>query len=239
MTSETGGASDRSFEQEINILNENGMDGYSVVASALEKIGEERKWNFQKTRGTAIVELQKLPIEDILTSELVLLHMQGANPKYDLELQSHFSLLGLSEEQGKKFIASDLEALSKKDKNIKGLNTEGKVDQMELIYAMPHASSSVEHLTMSELIAFLDVADYARTYQHEFLPDQAMRDIGLILSNDGPVAKESKKRTEKIGITKKQLDIFGKNESLILHRTKAGYKNVERSWTPQSIVVQK
>jgi hypothetical protein len=226
------------FKQEIDILNENGIDGYKAIADALEKLGEEKKWNFAKSRDASIVDLRTLPVEDILTSELVQLGpMLGANPKYDLELKLRFALLGLTEEQGRKFIASDLGAMSRKDNGHRDLSAKGKVDQMELIYAMPRASSSVDHLTMSELIGLLDVADYARTYQHEYLPDQAMKDIGLVLSSDGPVAKESKKRMEEMGITKRQLDIFGKNESLILHRAKAGYKDVEKSWTPQSVIM--
>lgn len=198
---------------------------------------------FKATREGRIIELKTLPVQDILTSELVQLSASGDNSKYEQELQHRFSLLGLTDKQQKMFIDLDLFALEKKDPRIreKALAIGYYILAPTTVESLPDPNSCLT----SELIMITDDAEVAGVEGgYEWLSDEALKALNhvigkhfdeekqdWILDENGPYMKELERRFDLIGLEEWQRILFIKNEGLIAARAKWGDKFSEMSWT--------
>jgi hypothetical protein len=219
------------FSQEEEILKRYGIK--IDIKETLEKIAEEKSWRFDITRGAALINLRNIPTEDVLTSELIQMWATpGVDRKYGAELEYRFSLLGLTDDQKKAFLASDLKALSKKDPHIAGQALSTNRWDFSSINNLP----KVDSCTASELVSVIDAANAAWTYDHEWVSDDSIGAIGLAMSANGQFHKDLMKRFNLMGLVERQWRSFIKNECLITSRAKWGYKPSEKSWTPDSMV---
>ncbi len=209
-----------------------GKDVRSVIAQIL--IQQDRRPPYQ-TRVGEHINLKELPINDLLTSELVQL-TQGKpdeSPNHWLELERRLKLLELTGEQQHKFVDIDLQALTSNPRHIIG------VDIAPLHYIM--TTTSVEdlpkpiHCSTSELIAIVEDARAAQARDHEWLPDSALEAMHVILTPGGQYEQEFQRRINVIGLQQWQYYSFAKSEQWLLARAKWGYDQ-RASWTPQTLV---
>lgn len=212
----------------------NGKDVRNVIAQIL--IQQDRRPPYQ-TRAGEQIDLKELPINDLLTSELIQL-TQGKldeSPNHWLELERRLKLLELTDEQQHKFVNIDLQALASNPRHIIGVET------APLHYIM--TATSVDdlpkpmHCSTSELIAIVDDARAARARDHEWLPDPALEAMDVILTPGGQYEQEFQRRIDLIGLQKWQYYSFAKSEQWLLTRAKWGYDQ-RPSWTAETLVRQ-
>lgn len=225
------------------------LEGVGInVEGAIEKVLEEKEWQFEVTRGKQLIELKSLPTPDILTSELVqLCALPGDNSEYSQELQRRLSLLELTNKQKEMFIALDLEALGKKDPQFRqeALAVGYHILDSTTIETLPNPSSCLT----SELIMVVDDANATLFRDHHWLSDEVAAAVyfargefrfdkektGWVLDKKGPYIEESERRFDLIGLEEWQRRSFVRNECLITGRAKWGYRPEQKSWTPESM----
>jgi hypothetical protein len=219
-------------QTEKDVLAEMGIGVDDAVERVLyEKIEAEAKLS----RKAPLLDLKRLPIEDLMTSELSLMAgAENSDSKYKAELERRLALLGLTQEQVNQFVAIDEAAIQKKDPHIRmeGIGISTYFFANTTIESLP----PVDTCMTSELVAIVDDANSAFTRDHHWLSDTAFAAVGMACGrfSKSQYLEEFQRRFDEMGLSQEQRGLFIRNECLISEREKWGYNPSQRSWDSAS-----
>lgn len=186
------------------------------------------------SRKDRLLDLKKLAIEDLLTSELCYLSgLPGANPAYREELERRLALLGLTPEQAQEFTLIDQEALERKDphQRAEGVGVSIYVFGDTTMESLP----SPDQCLTSELVAIIDDAGAAIARDHTWLPPEAYAAAAYAsgsFTGQSPYNDELVARFSRMGLGEDKFGPFIRDECLILGREKWGDEPEQMSWDP-------
>lgn len=215
------------------------LGGDSIVDKALKPIiTEQVKGEEGEKQKKAAVSIEGLPLADCMTSELIVLHRQFKDNKYQEELQRRFDLLGLTDEQRELFEKSEMERI--KDRPFPALYPTGLTRHYFLMQGVGIEDiPTPEQCLSSELFAIFDDAHAASVRDHHWLPERTMNAVKEVLggNKESPYFVEYDRRVEEWGWTALQISSFNKNEMLILWRVK--WRNYgTKTWRKETMVTQ-
>jgi len=217
-------------EDALDALRSIGIDPEHGVESVLiDRFAREA----YLTRKDPLLDLKSLPLQDLLTSELVLLQDQSEPAKHTAELERRLNLLGLDQDQVQGYISLDQQALGKKDPHVLA---EGTGVSLYITYeTTPKLLPTPDSLLTSELVAIMDDANAAIARDHHGLPGPAFSAAAEVSgwgSGKTRYHEELVKRLQEIGLDEIGIGLFIRNESLILERERWGYNPEQMSWDP-------
>lgn len=216
-------------EDALDVLRGMGMDPEHAVESVLIEQFAARAY---LTRKDPLLDLKSLPLQDLLTSELVVL-MQGQTKGGErrAELERRLAFLGLGPDQIQRYISLDQEALGRKDPHVLAEGT--GISLYITTETTPETLPSPESLLTSELVAIIDDASAAIARDHHVM-------VGLAFSAAAEVSgwgtgksrfhDELLRRLHELSLDETGVGLFIRNESLILERERWGYEPEQMSW---------
>ena len=209
----------------VRVLEDAGIDVDEVVMILLQEQAQK-----QARLETLAYSGQ---VSDIMTSELV---YKSASPEdiYGQEFTRRLKSIGATDEQ----VASlyQLESLI--------LSVDGLRQQRDEPWARrrffindettPDNLPKKGLLTLSELILITDEANYAYSGEHEVLSEQTWGAVcTAALAGGAQYAFGLRERLQRLGLSQKQEEEFGRNECMLTARLKWGYHK-RPAWTDET-----